>query len=528
MGRDSEKRQRSITNRAQRYSAEIEEVFKSNPSASNKELAEIFKSKFPEIYNSRTREWIGCWKKKGAISVSEDKPDRFEKRAIGESVRDEKGTITEYRYRIAITNRPDLVGTFTLEEMQTIYELYSKNDGANLNTRSVHKHFPKITFRDFKRIIRAFNITKDSTPVAPHNIESMSEGELKTFIRNNKENRVLHGLEVDRDKFYEAKYRELQREFLSSKKLPEELIERFKKHLKESDGPVIKVEQRPRKDSTFDLVVYVSDQHVGAANSKLALYNNKYNRKVFIKRMEALLQYIVDTSKMLGGLDNVIVIGLGDNLDGMDEKTTRGRKGHSNHKLTQNLDNRGQFDTYAEVMRDFFVEMYRLDVANGIQFHVVTNDNHSGDFGYFSNKLLQAYLAHKVPSIEMFIYEKFLDYFEFKNHTFIVSHGKDEDHMRFGMPLVLNEKIENQLNQYLDSKGLGSRDITVVSGDLHQTAITYGQRFRYKKVSSMFGSSEYIQLNYGGTPAGVDIELMVNGQLFTTHKVFRDNRLQGL
>ena len=48
----------------------------------------------------------------------------------------------------------------------------------------------------------------------------------------------------------------------------------------------------------------------------------------------------------------------------------------------------------------------------------------------------------------------------------------------------------------------------VVKGDLHQSATTYGKRFVYKSVGSLFGSSDWIHKNFGFTRAACDYSII--------------------
>lgn len=75
------------------------------------------------------------------------------------------------------------------------------------------------------------------------------------------------------------------------------------------------------------------------------------------------------------------------------------------------------------------------------------------------------------------------------------------------LPLTLDVKTENFINEYIDNRGLRG-NVVFVKGDLHQSATTYGRRFTYKSVSSLFGSSEWIHKNYGNTSAAVDYSIV--------------------
>ena len=76
------------------------------------------------------------------------------------------------------------------------------------------------------------------------------------------------------------------------------------------------------------------------------------------------------------------------------------------------------------------------------------------------------------------------------------------------LPLTLDVKTENFINEYLDNKQIFGNKVVFVKGDLHQSATTYGRRFTYKSVGSLFGSSEWIHKNFGNTPACTDYSII--------------------
>ena len=91
--------------------------------------------------------------------------------------------------------------------MDLIYRLYSA-EGSNLQQRTVSRYFPNFTFQNFKRILRAFNITKASSPMAPHLLEEKSTEELVNLTIQGKENDYLRKLEQDRTKLTEIRLKE--------------------------------------------------------------------------------------------------------------------------------------------------------------------------------------------------------------------------------------------------------------------------------------------------------------------------------
>ena len=131
----------------------------------------------------------------------------------------ERGRITGYTYYISIRNKPALSGNLTREEMDLMYRLYS-NEGDNLTQRSIARLFPHITFQDFKRILKAFNITKASAPIAPHLIEEKSTDELVMLHHQNDETKFLRRIEQDREKQTEKQLKEFGDKLPAEKKKP--------------------------------------------------------------------------------------------------------------------------------------------------------------------------------------------------------------------------------------------------------------------------------------------------------------------
>ena len=135
--------------------------------------------------------------------------------------------------------------------------------------------------------------------------------------------------------------------------------------------------------------------------------------------------------------------------------------------------------------------------------------------GYIANKALIASLEVLNPQIKSIIFDKFIDFFTVNKHTFILCHGKDAVDMFKNMPLTLNVKTENQINEFIDYNQL-SGNIHFIKGDLHQSATTYGRRFRYKSVGSFFGSSAWMHKNFGLTLPSVDFDILKDDTIFET------------
>lgn len=257
------------------------------------------------------------------------------------------------------------------------------------------------------------------------------------------------------------------------------------------------------------LMLYTADKHIGAKVSKDSLYPRKYNEKIFRNRLLQLVETINEQVLIYGKFDKLVIMDLGDPLDGFNKKTAR----HSPHTLPQNLSNKGQFDTFVKAHQVLFDTIVENNFANNIEYYAVSDDNHSSDFGYFANRALEIYLKAKYPFIKVNIAKRFIEHFSYGVHTFMYSHGKDKEDMRTGMPLLLNANVENYIKDYIDYYELKG-NLHFIKGDLHQSATQKGRYFRYKNVQSMFGSSKWIQTNFGSGKtlnkyiAGVDYDIV--------------------
>ena len=104
------------------------------------------------------------------------------------------------------------------------------------------------------------------------------------------------------------------------------------------------------------------------------------------------------------------------------------------------------------------------------------------------------------------VFDKFIGEFKLGDITYVMCHGKDNKDMKNGLPLDLNDKTENFINQYINYYGLKG-NIHALKADLHQNALSTAKRFTYRNVPSLFGSSKWIMSNYGLTEPGVGIDI---------------------
>lgn len=429
-------------------------------------------------------------------NINEEKLDNDIINANTSICRNDEGKIIAYKFDITRKGNIPLQGMLTTDEMQEIYRLYSLY-GANITKRQINRLFPDYSYADFMRIIRAFQIFKASGPFAPHMYEEYTEEELKEMHIRLKENDFLKSVEKDEIK-------DLKKVNVS---LAKQIIE-LKQQLISTES--IKVDLTAMPTVPFSIVtqnrslmLHLSDMHIGARVTSTAQFDNEWNEKELIRRLTGVLNKIDD----LGQFDEIVVNMLGDSMDGMDQQTSR-----RDHIMPQNMDNHEQLHTYIKVMGWFFTQLkYR---CNKVRMYSVPCGNHDGDFGYVAN----LYLAETLKQLDIpsTVYEKFMNHYEYKGHTFIICHGKDAYFMKKPFPLHLNPATEIYLRNYMDREGLDDcGKIHVIKGDLHSNALDANIKFTYRNVLSLFGDSDYSQANYPSNGYGVSYELFEGTEMIS-------------
>jgi len=417
--------------------------------------------------------------------------DRMNERSLGTAVRDTNGKIIRYDYKILNHDAPALEGSFTLDEMNLIYKLYSFS-GANLDRRTVSREFDLIIFNDFIRILPAFQITKKCPPFAPHISEMYTIDELVAIGRQTKENQYFKKIEQDNNKLDQIRVQQLLKENFELK----EVIREAESFPGLNFEPIEFVSCQNASENT--LLVYLSDMHIGAHNSGEGVYDNPYSEEEVTRRLQKVF-YKISQYK---NVDKVIIVNLGDAIDGYNASTTRPS---SNHVLPQNMTNRQQGETFVRVVTNFFHNIIKNINCNEIQFYSVCESNHGGDFeAAWVNGLI---CVLDMMGVKCHFARKPIEYFNVNNRTFIYTHGKDNLNQFKNLPLTLDQKAEAYLNEFIDRSDIRGK-ISVIKGDLHQSAITKGKKFTYHSCASLFGSSHWIHANFGFTAWGCDYAIL--------------------
>jgi hypothetical protein len=258
--------------------------------------------------------------------------------------------------------------------------------------------------------------------------------------------------------------------------------------------------------------VYGSDKHIGALTKLDSIYKNKYDRKVMRERIVLeTIANIEESVALHGAFESLYIMDFGDALDGFNQKTTGGLRGTSSHVLPQQLNNREQHDFYVELHRELFDHIMGQSYARDVYFVATSNSNHGGDFEYGAMRTLQVYLELKYPDVKTYVSYKPYNHFIYGGHAIIFGHGKDDEDMKNGLPLVINDKVATVLSDYIRVNDLQKYNVSVISGDLHQASDGYAKNFRYKKVLAQYGSSKWMHTNFGSGQPGLSSEVYVSG-----------------
>lgn len=406
--------------------------------------------------------------------------------------RDSEGKIVSYSFKVYRRDNTPVEGTLTRDEMNDIYRLYSYY-GASITQREISRRFPDYSLVDFKRILRAFNITKASGPFAPHMYEEKSEDELKELHLREKENDFLKRIEKDELNDIRQTAVKLARR---NRELEQQLSDVSNIEVNLGDYKPIKVTQG--QSSSTSLVLHLSDLHIGAKCESNTLYPNPWNKEELERRLNEVLNRVSG----FGHLNTLVINLLGDNLDGMDNQTAR-----RDHLMPQNMDNLEQVNVFMEVMTRFILDCREL--SNNVIVYSVKDGNHDGISGYIATLALKNIISKLAPEVEFTLFKDFIGKYEFKGHTYCICHGKDDKFMKKGLPLNLDEKSKVMIYEWLSANNITGDNIHFIKGDLHSNALSSCMKFDYRNVLSLFGASDYSNYNFSRNSYGVSFDLFV-------------------
>lgn len=415
--------------------------------------------------------------------------------------------IVEYKINVKVRDSKDFEVILSRKEAEDLFGLYTYY-GGNITARNVANEFPKYTFGEVKRLLRAFKITKDSVWYPPHLGEEMNIEELNQYRMNLKERAAFKYADSRRELDYNKTIKDLSERLKRAENFND-----FLEKLDNKEYPEIKIESTPRLVSQGDgdtLILFLSDMHIGAKVESGSLFQNKYDLNEVKRRLDEIVDHLVGLSI----LKRLIVVNLGDSIDGWNQTTSR-----MSQIMPQNMDNYEQVNGLVESILYFFQKLALNCVAKDYQYLCVKCGNHPGAAEWVTNKLicskLKEMFGNSISKAEV-ADEPFLK-FNVDNQMYLCHHGRDEKNMKSHFPLNLDSKWESQLTDYIFHTYSISPEtqINVVSGDLHNEAMNRGKFFKYWKVGSLFGASDYCMANYGNTPAHINYHIIKNNNILS-------------
>ena len=244
------------------------------------------------------------------------------------------------------------------------------------------------------------------------------------------------------------------------------------------------------------LKIVLTDEHIGL-DVNGGLFEYEYTPEIHEEKIKQVIADIKYLHKCFGHFDYVIICNYGDFQDGYENHTTRG-----GHHLSQNISTAEVFKHCLKTRLNMLQTILKLNVASKVILLDCVNDNHSGSFAHTISVAIQMLIEqlYKKDLVEVQTLDKFLDYRIYGNHAFIMTHGKDKEFRKHGLPLNLDKKSVEFLMSYIEHHGINkeAKYIHVEKGDLH--SINYdGSRkyFDYMNFGSFAPPSKWAQANYG-------------------------------
>ena len=260
----------------------------------------------------------------------------------------------------------------------------------------------------------------------------------------------------------------------------------------------------------FDVLTY-TDVHIGMeTNSKgNSMYAEKWDKETILQSMCKMVSKVLEKKTS----DTLIIDELGDFLDGFNGYTTRG-----GHKLPQNMTNEEAFDLALEFKISIIKSLRKK--YKEIRVNNICNDNHAGSFGYFVNSAFKNFCDNQYNNVEVVNHRQFINHYFINDICFIISHGKDEDTLKFGFKVQLDSNGLEKIDQYCKQNDIykKAKKIVFKKGDSHQSLfdLCTSDDFYYFNYPALSPSSQWVQNNFKKGRRGFVLETWKNTEVSFT------------
>jgi hypothetical protein len=267
----------------------------------------------------------------------------------------------------------------------------------------------------------------------------------------------------------------------------ESIIER---HIKEIPLVTYNFQEPFKATNDFDVLTY-TDTHIGMDPDPegKSMYPASWTKEDIMQTCEDTVELVMKYKSS----DTLVIDDLGDFFDGLGGYTTRG-----GHKLPQCMTDEEAWD----IGRRFkLVQISRLGTMyKKVIINIVVNDNHSGKFSYFMASSFKDQVELMLDNVEVNIHQQFLSHYTVGEFLFIITHGKDETHMKHGMKVDPDQKDLDKIDQYIKYNNLYALDKKVVfkKGDSHQAVFNYAASddFWYFNYPTLSPNSDWVKTNF--------------------------------
>lgn len=278
-------------------------------------------------------------------------------------------------------------------------------------------------------------------------------------------------------------------------KTKEDLIALFREVIDESTREL--PEHNPNVSKELpDIIdrVIISDLHVGMDTNKegKAMFPTVWNEETIIRDIDIVCEKVLKYKKS----EVLLIDDLGDLMDGFKGFTTRG-----GHALPQNMTDLQAAKIGVKVKMRMSKRL--SPHYDRIIFNSVTNDNHGGTFCAIVNEWFKDLALSTFSNVETNVYNKFINHYYIGKHAKVLTHGKDEKHLKFGFKPFLDDKQITKIDAYLKHNREGNvfksaEFIEFCKGDSHQMLFdfTTAQDFDYFNFPALSPCSEWVGTNY--------------------------------
>lgn len=313
------------------------------------------------------------------------------------------------------------------------------------------------------------------------------------------------GIDISDVTLYWDKTKEYSVAVRMDKNEADSYLEEVKRIVESYNPDNLRTIDKIKLDSPKAIKATLSDMHIGLNPNpdNKSIFAYEYNEEIFKSNIDKVFNSILKEYESNGRFDLLVIDDLGDGLDGWNGQTTRG-----GHKLEQNMTNEEAFRVFVEGKLTLIENCIRAGIANEVTIRNVANDNHSGSFASIANMTIKMILdrTYEQSDVNFYILNKFMEHFQYGDHTFILTHGKDSQYMFKGLPYELNDKAISFINDYIDHYNINTKFIHLEKGDLHRVGYSRTKKFDYRNFMSFAPPSAWVQHNFGDCYSGYSIQ----------------------